>query len=531
MAVSGRTARTYAVLCLAWCVLASACGTTATRPSAIATPAAAAFAGSAVPPSAYVEEPSAPRAQAPLTILQINDVYSTVPVAGRGGLARVAALKQLLSRAGRTPLLVLAGDFLSPSVASSVFKGEQMVAALNAAGLDIATFGNHEFDFGLAVLRQRIKESKWTWLASNVTDAAGLPLAGTVPYLVRTFGELRVGFIGLCLTSQEIRPEDRAQIQLIDPIEAAARYLPKLREERVDVVVAVTHLAIEEDQKLVERFPDIDIVVGGHEHSPITVTQNRTLISKAGSDAEYVARIDVVRRGAALDRYFELVPVDARLPDEPATARVVAEFERRLGTEMDVPVATSLVDLDASTLRLRAGETNVGNLFADAIRASVGADIALVNSGAIRGDRVYPAGVLTRRVLLAMHPFGNVVSKLELPGRTVQAALEHGVSQLPATAGFFPQVSGLSMEVAVGAPVGTRVRNVRVNGQPLDPERAYTLAVPDFLLGGDGYAMLLGPKVLVGPATGDLVVTAVERYVEARRTIAPAIEHRTVLVR
>src|SRR5689334_12190493 len=141
-------------------------------------------AGTAQPP-AFVEEPSAPRAQAPLTILQINDVYSTVPIDGRGGLARVAGLKQLLTKAGRTPLLVLAGDFLSPSVASSVFKGEQMVAALNAAGLDIATFGNHEFDFGLDVLRLRIKESRWTWLASNVTDRAGRPLAGTVPYLVR----------------------------------------------------------------------------------------------------------------------------------------------------------------------------------------------------------------------------------------------------------------------------------------------------------------------------------------------------------
>ena len=89
----------------------------------------------------------APRA--PLTILQINDVYTTVPIDGVGGLARVATLKKQLAAAGRTPLLIIAGDFLSPSVASTVFKGEQMVAALNAAGLDLATLGNHEFDFGI----------------------------------------------------------------------------------------------------------------------------------------------------------------------------------------------------------------------------------------------------------------------------------------------------------------------------------------------------------------------------------------------
>ena len=527
----GRTMlqRSAALLCLAT-FLASGCGATATRPVAVTPPSPTATTGGTVPLPAFVEESSAPRARASLTILQINDIYSTVPIAGRGGLARVAALKQLLAKEGRTPLLVLAGDFLSPSVASSVFKGEQMVAALNAAGLDIATLGNHEFDFGIDVLRQRIAESKWTWVISNLADPAGRPLEGTVPYLVRSYGNLRVGFIGLCLTSEGIAQDRLDGMQLLDPYESAAKYLAVLREQRVDVVVAITHLTLAEDQQLVERFPEIDVVVGGHEHSPITVTQNRTLISKAGSEGEYVARIDVARRGAALDRHFELVPVDARLPDEPATARVVADYERRLGTEMDTPVATSLVDLDASTLRLRAGESNIGNLFADAIRASVDADIGLVNSGAIRGDRVYPAGALTRRVLLAMHPFGNLVSKLELSGRTIQAALEHGMSRLPETAGFFPQVSGLSMEVLVHEPAGSRLRNVRVNGQPLDPDRIYSVAVPNFLIGGDGYGMLVGAKVLISPRGGDLVVTALEKYVEARKTVSPATEGRTVLV-
>ncbi len=494
-------------------------------------PAPSAAPGAAGAPAPYVEEASAPRAQAPLTILQINDVYSTVPIAGRGGLARVAALKQLLAKAGRTPLLILAGDFLSPSVASSVFKGEQMVAALNAAGLDIATFGNHEFDFGIDVLRQRIAESKWSWVVSNVADRAGRPMEGTVPYLVRTYGDLRVGFIGVCLTTEEIKRELLADLRLLDPYESAAKYLAVLREQQVDVVVAVTHLTLAEDQQLAERFPEIDVIVGGHEHSPITLTQNRTLISKAGTEAEFVARIDIARRGTVIDRHFELVPVDGRLADEPATARVVADYERRLGTEMDAPIAASLVDLDATTLHLRAGEVNIGNLFADAIRASADAEIALVNSGAIRGERVYPAGALTRRTLLAMHPFGNLVTKLELPGRTVLAALEHGTSRLPGAAGFFPQVSGLSLEVALSAPAGSRVRNVRVNGTPLDPNRNYSVAVPSFLLGGDGYDMLNGARALIGPRAGDLVVTAVEKYASARRTVAPAVEGRTVLIR
>src|SRR4029078_10937697 len=103
------------------------------------------------------------RARAPLTLLQINDVYNTAPIDGLGGLARVATIKRQLAADGRSPFLVLGGDFLSPSVASSVFRGAQMIAALNAAGLDLATLGNHEFDFGDDVVNERMEEGRWQW--------------------------------------------------------------------------------------------------------------------------------------------------------------------------------------------------------------------------------------------------------------------------------------------------------------------------------------------------------------------------------
>jgi 5'-nucleotidase/UDP-sugar diphosphatase len=507
-----------------------ACGGVPARPAAErSTPAPAAPAKPAV--SSFAEEPSAPRSRAPLTILQINDVYSTVPIDGAGGLARVATLKRQLATAGLNPMLLLAGDFLSPSVASSVFKGEQMVAALNAAGVDLATFGNHEFDFGTDVLRQRMKESKWQWVASNLVDEAGKPMAGTVPYVVRTFGNLKVGFLGLISTTEQLGSARLRGIVPTDPFDATAKYLKVLEAEKVDAVVALTHLTIAEDEELVDRFPRIDVVVGGHEHYPITVTRNRTLISKAGSEARFVARIDLDKRGASLDRHFELIPIGAGLPDEPAAARIIDGYESRLGPELDVAIAASTVDLDAEELRLRASETNVGNMVADAVRESVQADVGLINSGAIRGDRIYPASALSRRLLLAMHPFGNVVVKLELPGQTLLAALTHAVSALPATSGRFPQVSGLKFDVDIhGTP--PRVSNVLVNGQPLDPARTYTVAVPDYLYsGGDGFDMLPRAKALVSPAAGELVVGAVERYVASRKTVAPQTEGRITIIR
>jgi len=473
-----------------------------------------------------------PRAQAQVTFLQLNDVYTMVPIDGLGGLARVATQKQQLAAAGRRPFLVIAGDFLSPSVASSVFKGEQMVAALNAAGLDLATLGNHEFDFGDDVLIERMRESRFTWVISNVVDTnTGRPIGGAVPYLVKTFGSLKVGFIGLCLNTDEITPDKLKHTRILDPIAAAGEQLVALKREGADAIVAVTHLAFATDRELVEKHPEIDLVIGGHEHFLITATENRTLISKAGSDAKTVARIDFNKqRHGTVERFFELLPMTSAIADDPKTAEVIKSYESRLSSELESVVGSARVPLDGVTSRLRTAETNLGNVVADAIRAEAGAELAIVNSGSIRGNRVFPVGPLTRRTLIEIQPFDNVVVKLSMPGRVVLQALDSGVSRLPAAAGMFPQVSGLRFVADAKAPAGSRVREVQVNGEPLQPERNYTVAIPDFILrGGDGYTMFANQQILVGPEAGTLISLALEKFVAAKRDLTQQIEGRITL--
>jgi 5'-nucleotidase len=480
----------------------------------------------------YDETPSSPRAQSQVSFLQLNDVYTMQPVDGLGGLARLATEKQRLAAAGRTPFVVLAGDFLSPSVASSVFKGEQMIAALNAAGLDMATLGNHEFDFGDDVLIQRMKESTFTWVVSNVIDTrTGTPIGNAVPYYVKTFGTLKVGFIGLCLNTSEITSDKLPHTKLLDPIEAAGRYLPILKRQGAEMIVAVTHLTMGADRELAIKYPEIDLIIGGHEHYLITAFENHALISKSGADARQVARIDVARRASGtIERFYELVPMTKEIPDDAKTAAVIAGYETRLGAALDLVVGVAHEPLDAVALHIRAGETNLGNMVADAIRADAGSDVALVNGGSIRGNKIYTTGQLTRRTLIEMEPFDNVICTLSIPGRVLLDVLNHGVSALPLAGGQFPQVSGLTMTVDKSAPPGRRVRDVRVNGAPLDPVKTYTVAVPDFMLkGGDGYTMLAGQHVTVGPEAGDLLSSAIQEYVEEHYDIAPKIEGRITI--
>jgi len=479
---------------------------------------------------AQQDEVGSPRRQSQVTLLQINDVYSTVPINGAGGLARVATLKQRLSANGHPVLMLLAGDFLSPSVASTVFKGEQMVATLNAAGLDYATLGNHEFDFGIDMLKQRIVDSSFTWIVSNVVDAkTGGAIGKAVPYVVRGAGGLKIGFIGLCITTSTVNPLWRSQFRFVDAAAAAAKYLPMLKREGANVIVAITHLSFEEDRDLARKFPQIDLIVGGHEHYPLTTTEGHALISKAGSDARFAARIDIIRRPGAtstVERFFELMPVTAAIPDDAKTAAVANSYEERLGKELDMVVGSTTSDLDA-TERRESSETALGNLIADALREDVKADVGLANAGGARGNRIYPAGPLTRRTLLTIHPFGNITCKIAVNGRVLKDALLNGVSKLPIADGRFPQLSGVTMRVDPKATGDNRIADVRVNGAALDLAKTYTIGLPDYVMnGGDGYGMFVGQKVLVDAQSGDLVVTALEKYIAARGTVSPAIEGR-----
>ena len=161
-----------------------------------------------------------------VTLLQVNDVYQFMPVDQNttGGLARLMTLRKKYQTQNPNTLFLLAGDTISPSVESITYKGAQMIEAWNAIGLDYATFGNHEFDFGPDVLKQRIQESKFGWIAANVIDTTtGKPFGGVEPYVIREFGGVKIGIFGLVL------PETKTTSRPGPNVEFRTRATPRSR--------------------------------------------------------------------------------------------------------------------------------------------------------------------------------------------------------------------------------------------------------------------------------------------------------------
>lgn len=448
-------------------------------------------------------------------------------------MARLATLVRRVRAASPQTIFAHAGDAISPSPMSMVLRGEHMIAVLNAVGVDVATFGNHEFDFGPDVLRRRMAESRFAWLSVNVIDRArGTPFGGAARDRMITLGPVRVGLFGLTTPDTATTSAPGPDVEFLDPAAAGRAAAAALRRAGAHVVVAVTHQSLKADRALAAGS-DVDVVLGGHEHEPIVAEEGKALITKAGSDARYLVQVDLWLRpdGALVERSWTFHEVSARLPDDPQVAALVRQYAGRLDRALDAVVGATAVPLEARRRPSRTQETNLGDFIADAMRARLDADVALVNGGGIRTDRVVPAGPLTRRDIHALLPFTNAVIKVAVSGARLREALEQGLAGLEREGGGYLQLSGLRVAYDPARPVGQRVVTAEAGGAPLEPARIYTLAVVDYVAGGgDGITALREAPVLVDAASGPLLADLVLEAITSRGTIAPGTDGRLTAI-
>ena len=471
-----------------------------------------------------------------VTILHMNDTYQFTPVDGgkRGGLARVMTIKKRVLAENPNTLLTLGGDTLSPSVETRTYRGAQMIDAWNAVGLDYSVLGNHEFDIKTNELLDRIKESKFTWLGTNVIDTkTGKTFAGTPQFVIRSIGGVKIGIIGFLLPETKETSSIESHISVTDYCETARKLVPEIRALGAEVVVGLTHLFMFQDKKLA-GCADFDLILGGHEHTLLQSSANGTPIFKMWADAREVGRFDLFidkKTGKLQSMDWEVIPVTDQIPDDPAFAPVIAKYKTLLD-QLEVKVGATAVPLDALSKSVRTKETDIGNFIADAYRNAVDADIGFVNGGSIRADLSYQPGVLTKRDVLSMLPFNNPIVKVEVSGKLLMDILEHSVarSREDSEPGRFPQVSGLKFTYDASKLPGQRVLEAYVGGKRIVDEGVYTLATSDFLVsrGGDGYTMFKDAKMLLAadkaPKDSDVFEKAIKD--SPNSTISPRVEGR-----
>lgn len=471
-----------------------------------------------------------------LSLVQTNDIYKMSEEGGRGGFARLAAVVKAERGRGGHVLFVHAGDTLSPSLMSSFDQGEAIMALTNLLRPDVFVPGNHEFDFGKEVYLRRMGEAQFPIYVSNLRGPDGAVLAGHRDGEIVEIGGVKLGIVGVTDENSPSKssPGDLRFAPALDTVRTEAA---RLRAAGADLVIAVAHTDRAIDQRMFEARI-AEVLLTGDDHDLRVVFDGRGVMVESSEDAKYVVVTDLtidkqVKDGRTSISWwpnFRVIDTATVTPD-PAVAAAVSGYEALLGKELDVAVAQLDAPLDSRTALVRTGEAAIGNLIADAIRASSGAEVAIINGGGIRGNRAYPAGhALTRRDILTELPFGNRVVMVELTGADLLATIENGLAKLPEPSGRFPQVSGIRVTADPARPAGTRVLTIDVGGVPLDPARHYTLAVNDFLLrGGDGYDRLSAGRVLLRPEDGKLVANDVMVHAKALGRISAGIEGRIVL--
>ena len=448
-----------------------------------------------------------------LRFLLINDVYFGDTLrSGLGGLARVAYLRDSLAKQGPITF-VLAGDFMSPSLLSKWYRGEQMREQLNAANIDLVTFGNHEFELDRDTLISRIANSKFKWTSANCMQASGEPFPGVSKWDTTTVSGVKVGVFGVTIVS-----DYRRYVKCFNADSAAHAAIAALKVAGAQVVYGLTHQTLEADSALLVREENLDFILGGHEHERhrILIGQKRLLKADANSRSAQLFTITQSPNGwMQADR---IIDIDRTIPFDPATQTVVKAWSdsvvKRLGPERTV--ATISFRLDGRDEVNRARESPLGDLVTDAMRFGTGADVAVMNSGTMRIDDVLPAGPITNYQLESIFLFADETRIMTFPitGARLREILEHGVAPGSVGKGPYLQVSGVKFSWDPAKPSGSRIVGDlrRTDGSVIKPTDTLKLAfnVYPACEGGDGYtvpeAKTACANQAAGPRAADLVL-------------------------
>lgn len=447
-----------------------------------------------------------------ITFLQMNDVYEISPSASdnRGGLARVAQLRQELLAKNPNTFTVLAGDFISPSVTGTLkyqgkrIRGKQMVETLNALGLNMVVFGNHEFDYDdITDLQSRIDESKFTWLTGNVRLKLPAASPNSTTFQQQFFKNKPEGGTDICPDNQVLTFTDKDGTTLkvgifgvlvdngkkpwavySDWMESARKSFGEL-EPKTDVIVGLTHLNIAQDKQLAGILPKISLIMGGHDHDNMYFKVGNTVITKADANAKtvYVHTIRYDKKTKQCTVKSELRKIDGAISNEPATQAVVEKWEKieedallAAGIHANDVVTTLKEPLDCRESVTRHQQMPIGQMINAAMLAASkhNPEAAILNSGSIRVDDVL-SGKLTELDIVRILPFGGGISEIEIKGSLLIKTLNAGLGNKGG--GGYLQLQNIQQGETSGM--------WQINGATMDENRLYRISLPDFLLTGN----------------------------------------------
>lgn len=436
-------------------------------------------------------------------IVQMNDVYEIAPLSGGkyGGLERVAHVVDSIKAGNSNTFLVMAGDFLNPSLLGTVkvegerINGKHMIDVMNVMDVDLVTFGNHEFDLNQEDLQKRLNESKFAWTSANVfqqteegptsfftiKEGDSTRVADTYTFQVKKADTtaLTVGLFSVTLDSNPQKYVYYSDYLL----EAKTAYLT-LEAKKTDVILGLTHLSLLQDKEVAKALPAVPLLMGGHEHNNMFVIEDNTIIAKADANAKTVYihtfTYDVKRK--KLKIASELFPITDKVASSPKVKAVVDTWNAILDENIKEIIANpseviyeASEPLDGTDAGNRSSQTNLGKIITQGMAYAYkdNVDLVFVNGGSFRLDDML-GGSITSLDIFRVLPFGGSIYKIKLKGSLLKEILDYG--EKSAGTGAYLQ----RLFVVKNSENGPWL----LKGSPIEDDRVYTAATSDFLLKG-----------------------------------------------
>ena len=470
------------------------------------------------------------------TILYFNDAHEIAPVfddlGERGGISRVKAIVDEIKRENPHTLVIFGGDCAGGTLFGAIYHGLPMVEAFNKIPVDIANFGQHDFDFGLDENLKLIQNSQFDWITSNLINDKNEPYADLPIYKIVELSGITIGFIGL--TDAMTTTTRSENIQQKNLLEAAAFAVKQLVKHDVDIIVAITQTNLETNENLMMNFPEIDAILTEERSEIVTEIYycgERPIISPCGNMGS-IARLNFTKSQNTLNISLQIYPVDASVESDIALKELEDSYQNKLEKELSSAITylkTPLVAGITSDHASRWKETNIGNLLTDSFRDYYGADIAILNGGGIRADAA--AGPFTVKNAQAIIPFGNQICLIEMSGKKILQILEHGSAAVEEKAGRFLQISGAKYRYDWIAEAGNRIVGVTIGNEKLDENKMYTVALPDYILeGGDGFDIQNNCTVLVTPDSAPKDIEIFINYCRKMKEVDVKLEGRITVI-
>ena len=457
-------------------------------------------------------------------ILHTNDVHGALE-----GYAYIPTLRTWFEDHGAEVITVDAGDFSQGTTYVSTSKGASAVEMMNAAGYDLATLGNHEFDFGYAQLMENLSKAQFTTICCNViVDATGESILPGIT-VVTTKSGMKLGFFGLETpeTATKVNPGLIKEISFTafeDLYKAAQGAVDDLKAEGVDLVIGLCHLGVDSESAangyrsidLLGKVTGVDLVIDGHSHTVMSAGENGEPIVSTGTKLENIGVVVINNETKAVEDKFNVATKYlAKDPDVLAKAQaIITDVESVYGAVFATTEVRLNGDRDPGN---RTEETNLGDLITDAMVWSVvkeggieqvepNAVVGITNGGGIRAT--IEAGDITKNNVNTVLPFGNTVAVVYVTGAELLEALEASTFCTPSAIGGYPQTSGITWtldttvpfeqgevytlngkESSYYAPAAIkRVTITAINGEPFDEKATYAVVTNNFCAaGGDTY--------------------------------------------